>query len=174
MLPCLTPIQFSINIQGMSITHSYASRCRFDSIRLLILTLFSKLYTKLLVYKYTACIHHAEANFTTETRSQLCAAFGSVEGCYRTSICTRVQVFIFLVVSSIKTAHVHPVSLWENRWSIVPKKNTMYEWDLSEKNATVMQDMKAVTLARVEIISGGSSGLQQWVASLESTSKTPG
>lgn len=43
----------------------------------------------------------------------------------------------------------------------------------SKKNATVMQDMKAVTPAWEEIISRGSSGLQQWGASRESTSKTP-
>lgn len=42
-----------------------------------------------------------------------------------------------------------------------------------EENATATQDMKAVTPVRVEIISRGSRGLRQRVASQESTSKTP-
>lgn len=58
-------------------------------------------------------------------------------------------------------------------WSIVLKWSIMYNWYLKRKrNATVTQDMKAATPAWVEIISGGSSGLQQRVASQESTSKT--
>lgn len=122
MLPCLSPIKLSINIQGMSIALNYTSRRRFTSICLLIRTLFSELYTKLL--KYTLCIsscwclliliYKGSAVCSIEFSIRLFCE--STQTLKRRSICTRVQVF--LKVSSI-TTHNPMVSFWGNRWSIV-------------------------------------------------------
>lgn len=77
----------------------------------------------------------------------------------------------YLLSASI-TAHILSVSPEKQMIHCAVKEHHV-QLIASKKNASVMQDMKAVTPAWEEIISRGSSGLQQWGASQESTSKTP-
>ncbi len=135
ILPCLTPIKLLINIQGMSITHqdvdSVASGCWF------------KLYSQNCTQSYWSVnTNYAyiamKPIWLLNKGSAVCSIWFSIRlfcetTLKRTSIYTRVQVFIFLKVSSITTTPVPPVSLWGNRWSIVLKKNTMYNRYLKRK-----------------------------------------
>lgn len=87
------------------------------------------------------------------------------------SIITGGQVFIFLVVTNHNNIPQCPSEETDDPqyW-----KRTLCAVDIWRgEKTTVMQDIKAGAQAWLEIISGGSSGLLQWAASQESTSKTP-
>lgn len=105
----------SINIQGAT-TVNKRIRCRFNSVRMLILVLEHKVTG--FINTHTRCTHQFEAYFPikqvvycTQQLVQREAVYECKTTLRRASLDTRVRVFMFSTVSTITTTHSPSVSL---------------------------------------------------------------